>query len=558
MSRPWKAPPFFVPERLDHIAYLHRLSPFDPRWVTMVCTGHHNLDLAREDLSWTLGGVPNPHLDKLMVLLTRAVSHVGRYLAGGGAATDEQLEIYVGGALYCLWIETAPRVQALIDDDAVHVPWFEAFVTRYRALFGYKGITLPDPGHLLALFYQWRRAWYYPATLLAGRSPCAQAARHAVFRAGILGETCHYAGSLYATLHTVPVLITGETGTGKEIAAKSVARSRYIPFNPRTKRFARKHTEDYHIQNLVAVPHELLASTLFGHTKGSYTGANDDAPGLFGLLTEGVVLCFDEIGELPSWAQAMLLRPLQSRDYLRVGEQVARSFDGRPIFSTNRDLEAMVREGKFRADLLERMNLARIHLPSLRQRYQESPDELVHCVRTFVQKVYHTPAEVESWTARVVEALYKDWQTFPWDRNLRALENYTKRFIFDADGKAAPEPAPPPPVERRHDTEPPPNTRAAVTVAVPSSGMIGPEAKKGNVSAKRVLRSYLKHLLERNGGSVAKTARDAQMDPRAVRKILELTPKPRPKSKKRLKPKPKPEPKPESKPKPEGEPEPES
>ena len=506
--------PLFMPMRIGFLAQLYATNPFDRQWGLLLSLALCEPTLPMDDIAWSLGGVASERLARLVPELRRGVAARGHALSTGASAIPVEILQYQGAAIYCLWEEFAARIQGLIDRDEVEVPFYDAFVDRHRALFGHPGLTVPEPTHLLALFYQARRAWYFAASMILGRSPSAVAARMAIWRANMGGEACAYADSLYRSMDEVPVLITGETGTGKDLAARCVGWSRYIPFDAGAGRFVRRYAEDFHVRSLCEVSDELLASTLFGHKRGSFTGAIADAPGFFALAKRYGSLFLDEVGEIPEHLQAKLLRPFQNREYVPVGETQPREIQGRLIFATNRDLEARCREGKFRPDLLERMNGVHIHMPSLRQMLAEAPDEMRHYVRAFVAKKI-SPARVETWTESVLGSIGATRLGHPWPRNLRELQHETERCLLGA-GPADSVPVSPP----AETTSPPPAADAPESTCMPSSGNLGPRAKAGEVSAEEVTRSLVKRVHALTGENLAETARLTGLDRRTVARWL--------------------------------------
>jgi DNA-binding NtrC family response regulator len=210
------------------------------------------------------------------------------------------------------------------------------------------------------------------------------------------------------------VLIGGETGTGKEVAALTVhARSGRAtgPFVP---------------LNCGAIPSELVESTLFGHERGAFTGANEARPGVFESASGGT-LFLDELGELPLAAQAKLLRVLERRRILRVGDSRERDVNVRVIAATSRDLEADVAAGRFRADLFFRVSVATVWLPPLRAR----PGELPLLTRHFLDAATARQGRPRlALSAEVNERL----QQYPWPGNVRELKNLADFLAVKVDG----------------------------------------------------------------------------------------------------------------------------
>jgi DNA-binding NtrC family response regulator len=210
------------------------------------------------------------------------------------------------------------------------------------------------------------------------------------------------------------VLIVGESGTGKELVARSIHSRSLRASGP----FIALHTG--------AIPQELIASELFGHEKGSFTGATDRKPGKF-ELAEGGTLFLDEISTMDDRTQVNLLRVLESFRYSRVGGRKERVANVRIVAASNRDLEAMVRAGQFREDLLYRLNIFTIRLPSLRERPEDIPILAQELLREFAQK-YNKPAgSIPPETLRLLMA-------YSWPGNVRELRNVLEQAVLLARG----------------------------------------------------------------------------------------------------------------------------
>jgi DNA-binding NtrC family response regulator len=210
------------------------------------------------------------------------------------------------------------------------------------------------------------------------------------------------------------VLLRGETGTGKEMVAHAVHLN-----SPRAdKPFVRV--------NCAALAPGVLESELFGHEKGSFTGAAQRRPGRF-ELADGGTLFLDEVGDLPMEVQIKLLRALQEREFERVGGTETVKVDVRLVSATNRDLEVMIADGSFRQDLYYRLNVFPIHLPPLRERLDDLPALVVHFVGKFARAQGVRPGAV---TADALARL----REYGWPGNVRELENIIERAMILARG----------------------------------------------------------------------------------------------------------------------------
>ena len=202
------------------------------------------------------------------------------------------------------------------------------------------------------------------------------------------------------------VLILGESGTGKELAAKA------IHYNSLRKE------KQFVAVNCGAIPENLMESELFGHKKGSFTGAIADRPGLF-EQAEGGTLFLDELGEVPLQLQTKLLRVLQEREFRKVGGTEEKKADVRIIAASNRELEEQVKEGTFREDLFYRVNVVQIRMPFLRER----PEDIPLLVEHFYKKFAPSPPAGEIISGEALKVLL----AYPFPGNVRELENLVER-----------------------------------------------------------------------------------------------------------------------------------
>ncbi len=205
------------------------------------------------------------------------------------------------------------------------------------------------------------------------------------------------------------VLITGESGTGKELIAKAIHSA-----SPRADK-------PFVPVNSGSIPVDLLESQLFGHVKGAFTGAVASKKGLFEIADQGTIF-FDEISTISWETQAKLLRVIQEREFMRLGGTDTIRTDVRILAASNADLAALVREGRFREDLYHRLNVINIHLPPLRERREDIPLLLVHCLRHSVEENQKPP---KLFTPAATKLL----MDYDWPGNVRELENAVERAV---------------------------------------------------------------------------------------------------------------------------------
>ncbi|HEY0306272.1 MAG TPA: sigma-54 dependent transcriptional regulator [Longimicrobiales bacterium] len=282
--------------------------------------------------------------------------------------------------------------------------------------------------------------------------------------------------------HPSPVLITGESGTGKELVARLIhdesdrARGPFIPVN------------------CGAIPENLLESELFGYTRGAFTGADKDKPGLFEAASGGTIL-LDEIGDMPVTLQVKLLRVLQESEIRRLGDTRARTVDVRLVASTNKDLDEEVRLGDFRRDQYYRIAVVPIHLVPLRQRRDEIPLLVTHFIEQYNRKLKLDIRGIEADAMRIL-------LEYPWPGNVRELENTIERALVLSDGpKITPDDLP-------------------TNITSPIVALDSPDLPDDELSVKKqssiLERRLIKQALERTGGNKTRAADLLELSSRAL------------------------------------------
>lgn len=292
--------------------------------------------------------------------------------------------------------------------------------------------------------------------------------------------------------HVRTVLVSGETGTGKELVARALHR-----LGPRRDR-------RFVTVNCSAVVESLFESELFGHVRGAFTGATDSKPGLF-ELADGGTLFLDEVGELPLTVQAKLLRVLELGEVARVGSLTPRRVDVHIIAATNRQLEHEVARGAFRRDLFYRLNIVELRLPPLRDRREDIPYLTAAFIREFAERFGKSLVGITPAAERLLTGA-------PWPGNVRELRNVLERACILADGAFI--------TEREIAAAMPP-----AFVEPPQSSAIGvapvgsPEETDRPLAA--VEREYILRALERTGGNKKRAAELLGVSRRALYRRLE-------------------------------------
>jgi transcriptional regulator with GAF, ATPase, and Fis domain len=278
----------------------------------------------------------------------------------------------------------------------------------------------------------------------------------------------------------ISVMITGETGTGKELIAREIH-----------TRSPRKNGP-FVVVNCGAIPENLMESELFGHVRGAFTGAVATRLGKF-QQADGGTLFLDEIGEMPVSLQVKLLRALQERIVVKVGDSKPERCDIRVVAATHRNLEERIRTGEFREDLYYRLNVVNLHLPPLRER---GDDVLVIAKFLLAKYSEEYGAKVKGFTPNALIAMRK----YSWPGNVRQLENRIKKALVLCDR----------------------------SLIGPEDLDLFPEALEPIMSLAQARedfqRRYILEVLERNNGNRTKTARDLGVDPRTIFRYLEREP----------------------------------
>ncbi len=282
------------------------------------------------------------------------------------------------------------------------------------------------------------------------------------------------------------VLVTGESGSGKEYIAKTI------------HQLSKRNDVSCHTLNCPAIPESLLESELFGHVKGAFTGAERNREGFFMAADKGTLI-LDEIGDIRLSIQVKLLKFLQDKAVKPVGSSRSKTADVRIIALTNQDLKQKILDGSFRQDLYYRLNVLSVNVPPLRERKEDIPI----LVRKFIRK---TCQEMDIAAMKIDPAALGFLARQPWPGNVRELLNYVRRLAVFSNG----------------------NTIDLALIHLVEGKIDSPQLSKGNIlykdAKKEVLdifsKNYLSHLFEQTRGNVAKASRISGLERASIQKII--------------------------------------
>lgn len=286
----------------------------------------------------------------------------------------------------------------------------------------------------------------------------------------------------------VTVLITGESGTGKDLAARAI------------HKLSDRSDGPFVAVNCPNLPENILESELFGYKKGAFTHATQDRKGLF-REAEGGTIYLDEIGDISPTLQTKLLRVLQDKEIRPLGQSKSARVDVRIIASTNRDLEAKIRDNSFREDLFYRLNVLSLHMPPLRKRPEDVPLLVEHFLAKFLKEFHKPPKTV------AVELLHR-FMSHPWRGNVRELENVIGRAVLLSPGD----------VIYPEDLDWKPGTEDGCLVPKDFMWLSYKEAKA--MVLERFNHEYVSNLLLRNNSNVTRAAKDCGLERQALQQVM--------------------------------------
>jgi len=407
-------------------------------------------------------------------------------LEEGAKATRVELVLYEDAVLQMLYQNYYPRFG---QSGGAHT-FYAEFAADFRRFLGDTGVQLPSghvPTHTIACFRQLQTAFDRILRDIIGGSSAAARLRASIWQSIFTHDMRRYWRTLYARMGEFATLITGPSGTGKELAARAIAEARYLPFEERTLEFKGEQEPRFFPINISALPSTLVESELFGHKRGSFTGAVADRKGWLETCPAASSVFLDELGELDPSIQVKLLRVIETRTFSLVGETGTREFKGKLIAATNRDLLKRMEQGEFREDLYYRLCSDQIVTPSLAEQLRESATVLDELVLYMSRRV--AGAEGDSLARDVQHWIHGNLpKSYAWPGNYRELEQCVKNVLI------------------RRDYRP----------MVRSGTSFEADFAAGRLTAEEVLSHYVT-LVYQQTGSYEETARRVGLDRRTVK-----------------------------------------
>ena len=512
----------------EAIAGIGYCNPFLPGRVELERRALGDAFIEVGPVIWSRPGVPIEQLfPNVRALRERARAIVETFrsnLLTGRPASSDDLILYEDLALYVLYSAHMTAFDGLVfesrlpDPDGTPVTFWREFLEEFERLLRLPERRLPsnhDPAVIFAGFYQIERAFSEIFQRIVGGSMPAARLRATAWESIFTRDMRRYTRVLYKRMAPITTLITGPSGTGKELVARAIGRSRHLAFDVRARRFAGSRYTPLNLSSFVPT---LIESELFGHIKGSFVGALERQGWLEQCGGPDDTVFLDEIGELDEAIQVKLLRVLQERSFVRVGETTARPrmFLGKLIAATNRDLDEAMRAGRFREDFYHRLCDDHIVTPSLAEQLDDRPGDLPELVRFLGHQLLGelppgidpstdpetSVREADLLTNEVVDWINGNLNGYRWPGNFRELSRCVRNVMIRGSYRPASAPRRPEgrdgPIDRFLD-----------------------QVRDLELTADELLGRYCAFVYKRSGEHFNEAARRVGLDWRVVRRRID-------------------------------------
>ena len=454
-------------------------------------------EFVEQDAEWNLRPDErhdHPNLLALERRLEQMAARVRSRLEKGVSATETERILYedvVFLSLYRRWRSALDETVMTPGAGASARPGAIYRQLEREAARAFVGAAAPSRAavpHFFSCAFQLRRAMHHIFDAIIGVSRPARRLRAEVWQSVFTHDMRRYRRLLFERMTDFTTLVTGPSGTGKELVAQAIGMSRYIPFDTRKGAFASDFEGSFIALNLSAMSPTLIESELFGHKRGAFTGAVADRAGFLEACPPLGTVFLDEIGDLDAGIQVKLLRVIQARTFQRLGETEERPFRGKIIAATNRDLAAAMAAGRFREDLYYRLCSDLIRTPTLADQLADAPDDLGnllgHIARQLVgAEADALAAEAHTWITANLGPSYA------WPGNIRELEQCVRNVLVRGEYRPA-----------RAEGEP----------------GLADQIEAGALTADELLDRYCESVY-RSSGSYEAAARRLQLDRRTVK-----------------------------------------
>lgn len=468
-------------------------NPFGPERIARERDALGRAFVARDPVMSRRPGQPqdSPNKEAILEGSERLMARLGKRLRDGVGGNREELDLVQDLVLFLLYFRHEDRFYSP-SGPRPRRSWrraFEEFRDDAERLTGLPGLRpIEDLPHLFACFYQLGRAFHLVYAHIVGRSLATGRLRAEVWESIFSYDMRRYRRALATRMADTTTLVVGPSGTGKELVARAVGLSRYLPFDAEAGAFEDPDPA-FRALNVAALSPTLVESELFGHRRGAFTGALDDHPGWLETCPAFGSVFLDEVGEIDPAIQVKLLRVLQERRFHRLGESTQRRFEGKLIAATNRDLPAEVAAGRVREDFYYRLCSDVIRVPSLRERLEADPGELEDLLLVLSERAAGPDegpalaAEVGAWIEENLGPVH------PWPGNVREVEQCVRNVLVRGQYRPLG-----------------PTTEAG----------LGALVEAGTLDAETLLDQYCA-LVVRQAGSFSEAARRLGLDRRTVK-----------------------------------------
>lgn len=467
----------FLPERVEHEKTA--LGPDFVAGETVWSASVADPDLVR------------PNVIRISEKLEPVMNDIRDRLEGTTDVSAQELGIYEDCVHYLLYQRFHPKFTSANGNSRFYRK-FIADWNHYLQIPGKQFETTLEPGHVFACFLQIQKAFNNIFDNIVGSSLPAARLRASVWQSIFTHDMRRFRRTMFRRMVDFPTLISGPSGTGKELVARAIAHSRYVPFDTGTLKFADEGADVFLPINIAALSPTLIESELFGHRRGSFTGAVADRKGWLEACPALGSVFLDELGEMELSIQVKLLRVIETRRFSPVGDTALREFRGKLIAATNRILPVEIRERRFREDLYYRLCADLIETPSLADQIENSPESLHELLlymtrRAVGDEVASMLPEVEQW---INTHLPRDYR---WPGNYRELEQCVRNIVIRRSYRPMEDEAQKNSTERFFE-----NFRA------------------GRLTMSELISYYVTHVY-RQTGSYEEAARRLELDRRTVR-----------------------------------------